>query len=65
VRRSDCESVTLREEFVGRFSLGSRFPQYLITAILTGAVVLAVWMVEVKGELEGRAWSLERRGDEG
>ena len=29
VRRSDCESVTLREEFVGRLSVGSRLPQYL------------------------------------
>ena len=29
VRRSDCESVMEREEFVGRFRLGSRFPQYL------------------------------------
>jgi hypothetical protein len=29
VRRSDWERVTLRDEFVGRLSLGSRFPQYL------------------------------------
>lgn len=60
VRRSDWESVTEREELVGRLRLGSRLPQYLlqgvvsrlketmsggraylITAILTGAVVLA------------------------
>ena len=60
VRRSSCERVTEREEFVGKFSLGSRLPQYLffllgavyglvrlgmtahlITAMLTGAKVLA------------------------
>lgn len=41
VRRSDWERVTEREELVGRTRVGSRFPQYLITAILTGAVVLA------------------------
>lgn len=29
VRRSDCARVTDREEFVGRFSFGSRLPQYL------------------------------------
>jgi hypothetical protein len=29
VRRSFCESVTEIEEFVGRLSFGSRFPQYL------------------------------------
>lgn len=29
VRRSDWESVTEREEFVGRLSLVSRLPQYL------------------------------------
>jgi len=29
VLRSACERVTEREEFVGRFSLESRFPQYL------------------------------------
>jgi hypothetical protein len=29
VRRSDWESVTLRDEFVGRLSFASRFPQYL------------------------------------
>lgn len=29
VRRSDWARVTLREELVGRLSLGSRFPQYL------------------------------------
>ena len=29
VRRSLWERVTLREEFVGRLSLGSRLPQYL------------------------------------
>lgn len=69
-RRSAWERVTEREEFVGRFSFGSRFPQYLfklvswvcskvgcvgvrvgvglgvgvayfMTAMLTGAVVLA------------------------
>lgn len=31
VRRSDCESVTDIEEFVGRLSFGSRFPQYLLS----------------------------------
>lgn len=41
VRRSSCERVTERDELVGRFSFGSRLPQYLITAMLTGAVVLA------------------------
>jgi len=41
VRRSACESVTEMEEFVGRFSFGSRFPQYFTTAMFTGAVVLA------------------------
>ena len=30
VRRSSCESVTEREELVGRLSLASRFPQYLM-----------------------------------
>ena len=30
VRRSFCERVTEREELVGRFSFGSRFPQYLV-----------------------------------
>lgn len=29
VRRSSWERVTLRDEFVGRLSLGSRLPQYL------------------------------------
>jgi len=29
VRRSSCESVTERDELVGRLSLVSRFPQYL------------------------------------
>lgn len=29
VRRSDWERVTDTEEFVGRLSFGSRFPQYL------------------------------------
>lgn len=29
VLRSACERVTEREEFVGRLSLESRFPQYL------------------------------------
>lgn len=29
VRRSAWERVTEREELVGRFSAGSRFPQYL------------------------------------
>ena len=29
VRRSSWERVTLREELVGRLSLGSRLPQYL------------------------------------
>lgn len=58
VWRSAWERVTLRDEFVGRFSLASRFPQYLLyisiririeegstvylmTAMFTGAVVLA------------------------
>ena len=57
VRRSDWESVTERDEFVGRLRAGSRLPQYLcidqlrglqeewwtdlMTAMLTGAVVLA------------------------
>ena len=63
MRRSLCERVTLREELVGRFRVGSRLPQYLdcvlakelvhgtspscegtylTTAMLTGAVVLAL-----------------------
>ena len=29
VRRSFCERVTEREEFVGRLRVGSRLPQYL------------------------------------
>ena len=33
VRRSDWERVTESEEFVGRFSFGSRLPQYLSIAI--------------------------------
>lgn len=56
VRRSAWERVTEIEELVGRFSFGSRLPQYLelsalcymwgrgsylTTAMLTGAVVLA------------------------
>ena len=41
VRRSAWDSVTEIEELVGRLSFGSRFPQYLTTAMLTGAVVLA------------------------
>jgi len=59
VRRSDWERVTEREELVGRLSLVSRLPQYLVrfvslgrslrkrisfylmTAMFTGAVVLA------------------------
>ena len=63
VRRSDWESVTEREELMGRLSLVSRLPQYLgcfvslgrslrkesegngqvylMTAMFTGAVVLA------------------------
>jgi len=30
--------VTLREELMGRIRSSSRFPQYLMTAMLTGAV---------------------------
>lgn len=58
VLRSAWARVTLRDEFVGRLSLVSRFPQYLscisvrvgigtsctvylMTAMFTGAVVLA------------------------
>lgn len=63
VRSERCERVTERDEFVGRFSVASRFPQYLgygqyasfvavmeggvecnthlMTAMLTGAVVVA------------------------
>ena len=41
VFRSDWERVMEREELVGRLRVGSRLPQYLITAMLTGAVVLA------------------------
>ena len=44
VRRSDWESVTEREELVGRLRVGSRLPQYFITAMFTGAVVLARWI---------------------
>jgi len=33
VARSLCESVTERDEFVGRLSFGSRFPQYLIETV--------------------------------
>lgn len=61
VRRSSCERVTDKEELVGRLSFASRFPQYLvairsrawigwcqtylITAMLTGAKVLARYTV--------------------
>jgi hypothetical protein len=55
VRRSSCERVTLREELVGRLSFGSRFPQYLITAILTGAVVLARYISDMVREAN---WTL-------
>ena len=41
VFRSDWERVMEREELVGRLRAGSRLPQYFITAMLTGAVVLA------------------------
>ena len=34
VRRSSWESVTLREELVGRLREGSRLPQYLLYAVL-------------------------------
>lgn len=33
VRRSSWESVTEREEFEGRLSLGSRLPQYLLVLV--------------------------------
>lgn len=33
VRRSDCERVTEREELVGRLSLASRLPQYLVNIV--------------------------------
>ena len=33
VRRSFWERVTLKEEFVGRFKVGSRLPQYLCTQV--------------------------------
>ena len=33
VRRSSWESVTEREELEGRFSLGSRLPQYLLVLV--------------------------------
>lgn len=45
VRRSAWERVMEREELVGRFRDGSRLPQYLMTAILTGAVVLARYIL--------------------
>lgn len=38
VRRERWESVTERDEFVGRFNWGSRFPQYLIEVRLVGMV---------------------------
>jgi len=38
VRRSDWERVTEREELVGRLSLGSRFPQYLMTIVSCASV---------------------------
>ena len=41
VRKSSWESVTDNEEFVGVFSLVEAFPQYLMTAMLTGAVAVA------------------------
>lgn len=41
VFRSRWERVTEREEFVGRFRVESRFPQYFTTAMFTGAVVEA------------------------
>ena len=34
VRRSDWERVIEKEEFVGRFRLGSRFPQYLSVSMV-------------------------------
>ena len=63
VRRSDWERVTEREELVGRLSLGSRFPQYFITAMLTGAVVLALWISV--GEAMGVVLSGKREEEEG
>ena len=33
VRRSDWERVMEREELVGRFRVGSRFPQYLVRGV--------------------------------
>lgn len=36
VRRSFCERVTEMEELVGRFSFGSRFPQYLFLLVCVG-----------------------------
>jgi len=36
VRRSDCERVTEREELVGRLSLASRLPQYLVCFVSLG-----------------------------
>ena len=36
--RSAWERVTEREEFVGRFSLGSRLPQYLLVVVVSEVV---------------------------
>ena len=42
-RRSQIEEN--RNGNANTYSLGSRFPQYFITAMLTGAVVLARWIL--------------------
>lgn len=39
VRRSSCESVTDREELVGRLSFVSRLPQYLFVELVSVATV--------------------------
>lgn len=44
--RSSWSRVTLNEELVGRMSFVSRLPQYLMTAMLTGALQVASSIVE-------------------
>ena len=46
VRKSDWERVTEREEFVGRFSFGSRLPQYLSIVIDTHQQVSKVSILQ-------------------
>ena len=50
VRREDWERVTLREELVGRFRLGSRLPQYLSDGFFWSVMgVFGGWMLRKRG----------------